>query len=481
MRAHKDVVAEVESLPDGPATGAFFDFDGTIIAGYSGLVFMKEQVRRREMSIRDIVKATQAMVEFGLGNSSFSAMMMVNAQFMRGSREDDYSELGRELFDREIRRQIYPESAALIRAHLRKGHTVAIVSSATEFQLKAAADYLNVEHVLCSQLATENGVFTGEVVRPTCFGDGKVIAAKKLAKKKGVDLAQSFFYSDSDDDLQLLEAVGNPRPLNPNKKLKAIAEERGWQTRTFTSRRRPKTGDWVRSIAATASMLTAVASSLPIKALTGSKREAQNFSSTIFAETASALIGLKLDVTGEEHLWSQRPAVFIFNHQSKADLIITAKLLRRDFSGVARRHGGKANLFDKAMEMGGVVLIDRADRGGAIKALEPLVRGLREENQSVAIAPEGTRSNSIQPGPFKKGAFHVAMQAGVPIVPIVIHNSIDVAPNGEFIYRSATVCVDILPPIDTSSWTRGSLDSRIAEVRNLYLKTLGLEETDAPA
>ncbi|MEO0952912.1 MAG: lysophospholipid acyltransferase family protein, partial [Pseudomonadota bacterium] len=95
------------------------------------------------------------------------------------------------------------------------------------------------------------------------------------------------------------------------------------------------------------------------------------------------------------------------------------------------------------------------------------------------IAPEGTRSLSTELLPFKKGAFHIAMQAGVPIVPVVIHNSIDVAPKGTFVFRPATVHVDVLPPVDTSDWQRGDIDTHIAEIRQQFLETLGQADSGA--
>ena len=104
--------------------------------------------------------------------------------------------------------------------------------------------------------------------------------------------------------------------------------------------------------------------------------------------------------------------------------------------------------------------------------MQPLVDVIQNEGKSVAIAPEGTRTVSPKLAPFKKGAFHLAMQAGVPIVPIVIHNAIDVAPKGEFVYRPATVAVDVLPPISTMGWSKSSLNERIESVRQLYIDTL---------
>jgi putative phosphoserine phosphatase/1-acylglycerol-3-phosphate O-acyltransferase len=113
--------------------------------------------------------------------------------------------------------------------------------------------------------------------------------------------------------------------------------------------------------------------------------------------------------------------------------------------------------------------------------MKPLIDAIRSEGRFVAVAVEGTRSTSTIPGPFKKGAFHIAMQAGVPILPIVIHNAIDVQPKGDFVFRPATVLVEVLDPIDPSTWTAEDMATRIAEVRNLYLRKLGHPEEEVPA
>jgi putative phosphoserine phosphatase/1-acylglycerol-3-phosphate O-acyltransferase len=78
--------------------------------------------------------------------------------------------------------------------------------------------------------------------------------------------------------------------------------------------------------------------------------------------------------------------------------------------------------------------------------------------------------------PFKKGAFHLAMQAGVPIVPIVIHNAGDVAPKGDFVFRPATVEVDVLPPVDTSHWRAETINEHVRDIRNMFARTLGQPE-----
>ena len=482
MTTIRELLQDIEAAPAGPKIAAIFDFDGTIIAGYSATAFIREQVRRGDLSPRQLAEIVAAMTSFGLGNLGFSGLMAVNAQFMRGIEESAYNDVGKKLYTRQIARLVYPESRALVAAHIARGHTVAIISSATPYQVEPAAADLGIEHVLCSHLEVSEGKFTGNAVKPLCFGQGKVDAAEGLAQRSGADLDRSFFYSDSTDDLLLLERVGHPRALNPGSKLARVAAERQWPIARFGSRGRPSIGQYVRSVAATSSLVTSFVAGLPILALTGSRRDSQNFSFSLFADTASALIGMKLNVVGEKHLWSHRPAVFIFNHQSKADVIILAKLLRRDIAGVGKQEIKKETpILGKVLELGGVVFIDRANAKSAIHSMAPLVNAMKNEGKSVVLAPEGTRTISPTLAPFKKGAFHLAMQAGVPIVPIVIRNAGDVAPKGDFVYRSATVDVEVLPPVDTSQWRVANLNEHVLEVRNMFARALGQPEVPSAA
>ena len=476
MALYEEVTHAVDAAPDGPSVGAFFDFDGTIMAGFSATEFFKEQIMRGGMSVTEFVETVGSIGSFSLGKMGFSGLMTASAQLLKGVAETTYLEFGEDVYENNIAKLIYPESRALIQAHLAKGHTVAIVSSATPYQVGPAARDLGVEHVLCSRLEVENGEFTGKVVRPLCWDEGKVIAAEGLAEETGIDFEESFFYTDSDDDIKLLLRVGHPYVLNPNSGLRKIAVERGWPVRDFKSRGKASASDYLRSFAADMSLIPVFASSLPIWALSGSKREAQNFSMSLFADVASALVGLKMNVKGERYLWEQRPAVFLFNHQSKADVIITAKLLRKDIAGVGKKEIGDYPLLGKILEFGGTVLIDRQNTSSAIESMQPLVEVIRHERKSVLIAPEGTRTRTPKLAPFKKGAFHIAMQAGVPVVPIVIKNAIDVAPKGGYVYRRTTVEVEVLPPIATGDWQRATLDEHIAMVRAKFLKALGQEE-----
>jgi putative phosphoserine phosphatase/1-acylglycerol-3-phosphate O-acyltransferase len=119
----------------------------------------------------------------------------------------------------------------------------------------------------------------------------------------------------------------------------------------------------------------------------------------------------------------------------------------------------------------GVVFVDRKNSTRAIDALAPAVQALRE-GRSLVIAPEGTRSLTPRPGPFKKGAFHMAMQAGVPIVPVVFRNVLDAMPKDAIVVRPATIEAVVLPPIETTDWTVDRLDDEIRAIRDAYLRVL---------
>ena len=205
--------------------------------------------------------------------------------------------------------------------------------------------------------------------------------------------------------------------------------------------------------------------------LTGDRRRGVNAGIELASDVGLTLAGVKLDVVGEENLWKARPAVFIANHQSTLDAPVLGALLRRDFTAVAKKEAR----FDPRMLAIGVVLdpawIDRSDATKARQTLEGVVQKLRD-GVSVLILPEGTRMPTPRVGRFKKGAFHIAIQAGVPIVPIVLRNTGELAWRRSLIINPGTVDVAVLDPIPTTDWTVAGLDQRIAEVRQLFVDTL---------
>jgi putative phosphoserine phosphatase/1-acylglycerol-3-phosphate O-acyltransferase len=471
MALYAQVTREIRSDPAGPQTAAFFDLDRTLLAGFSAFAFFQERLFSGRMSPRELVESVAAATSFSMGNIGFSGLVTAAAATFRGLSEASLMETGEEIFEKQLARQIYPESRALVRAHQDMGHTVAIVSSALAHQAEPVARALGIEHVLCTRLEVKNGAFTGRVVKPTCYGEGKAFYARELAAKVGSDLARSYFYSDSHEDLPLFEIVGKPRPLNPDRTLSEVATARGWPARSFRSRGTPGAAEIVRTGLAWWSIVPAFLAGLPAGLLNTSRRDAVNVGMATWGELGTALAGIELVVEGEEHLWSERPAVFIFNHQSGIDTLLLCKLLRRDVVPIGKQELRMTPVLGPIFAWSGMVFIDRADRQKAVAAMQPAVEALRS-GLSIAIAPEGTRSSTTRVGEFKKGAFHLAMQAGVPIVPIVFRNALDALPKHSLVIRPARVECMVHPPIATRDWKREELDHRIESVRKIYLDTL---------
>ncbi|HWF35416.1 MAG TPA: HAD-IB family hydrolase [Solirubrobacteraceae bacterium] len=466
-----ELLAEIEDGPQGPKVGAFFDFDGTLIAGYSAAAFYEDRVRRREFGVGEAVRTLLAATEMAVLGTDVNKLMGVAIANWAGRSEDEVTETFARLFHDRIAGMVYPEARELIKAHQRAGHTVALATSATRYQAAPLAEDLGVDQVLCTEVEVVQGNFSGFFSGDILWGPNKATAVKRLARRKRLQLARSYGYANGDEDVFFLEAVGNPRPLNPASGLERAAREHDWPVSRFSSRGRPGLRSTIRTGAALAGLSAAGGVGIAVGALNRSRRQAANVATAIGPDLALALAGVELNVTGAEHLWSHRPAVFIFNHQSSIDVAILGSLIRRDLTGVAKKELSRDPRFALIGFIADIAYIDRANSAQARAALEPAVEKLRS-GVSIAIAPEGTRSATRRLGRFKKGAFHLAMQAGVPIVPIVIRNAGDVMWRGSVLIRPGTVDVAVLPPVSTDEWTAGELGARVDEVRDQFLETL---------
>jgi putative phosphoserine phosphatase / 1-acylglycerol-3-phosphate O-acyltransferase len=196
-----------------------------------------------------------------------------------------------------------------------------------------------------------------------------------------------------------------------------------------------------------------------------------DFMLSTYPDFALAAGGVRTRVTGEEHLWTDRPAVFIFNHRNMIDGLIVARLLQHDYTSVAKEEMAKAPLIGTVGRRAGIVFINRSDSEKAVASLQRATAAF-DQGKSVILAPEGTRQDETRLGPFKKGAFRMAMAGGVPVVPIVFHNAEAIQLASGFLMKSGVVDVDVLAPISVSDWTVDDLDERIAEVHRAFLDVL---------
>ena len=468
---HSKLTREIDEDSKGRRIAAFFDLDRTLISGFSAAAFLRRWMLSGRASPFQMAAMGAALAQFQTGRLGFSGLLAESIGTLAGMPESEYRAIGEEIFEETLAAAIYPESRALVQAHQRRGHRVAVVSSATRYQIEPIARELSIKDILCSEVVIEDGALTGEIVQPPCYGEGKAQAALGYCADHDVDLAQSYFYTDSHEDLPLLRIVGKPRPTNPDRRLRSIAAKHIWPVRSFESRGTPTAEELLRTTLSLGSLIPSLMMGLPAAVLDGNLRQATNLAATMWGELGVALAGINVSVHGEQHLWTQRPAVFLFNHQSALDAPLICKLLRRDFVGISKEELRSYPILGQALALAGTIFIDRFDTSKAVTALAPAVDTLRQ-GISIAIAPEGTRSTGPRVGRFKKGAFRIALQARVPVVPIVIHNALDSLPKHSMIVRSGTIDVTVLPPVSTVNWQTETLDEHIADVRRLFVDTL---------
>ena len=213
--------------------GAFFDMDKTLISENSGSLYMKHRYQKGEIGGIDLLKGFSAYFQYKLGLldiRNWTKNMMI--QF-RGRREEELQKEALQWFDEMVVETIYPEAEQLVREHRAAGHVVVIISGATKFVVRPLAARLGIEHMLYTRLEVEEGLFTGRVIEPICFEEGKIYWLQQFIEEQEVDLARSWFYSDSITDRSLFDLVGHPVTVNPDPLLYREALRRRWPVRFF--------------------------------------------------------------------------------------------------------------------------------------------------------------------------------------------------------------------------------------------------------
>ncbi|HWF54400.1 MAG TPA: HAD-IB family hydrolase [Solirubrobacteraceae bacterium] len=474
MTSIAEPLDRIYEAPAGPEVLACFDYDGTLIGGYSATVFYEHRMRSFDIGPIELTR-TLLMGARGIRTEGdFESLLELSLAAWKGKTEDEVEGLGTKLFKSAIAARLHREAWELLQAHREMGHTLVLASSATRFQVTPMARELGIDHVLCTAVEVRDGRLTGHADGRPVWGEGKADALAALAQEHGIDLEQSFAYSNGEEDEPMLRSVGHPVAVEPTAKLRAVAERNGWPV----VRCAPRGGrPGLLQMARTGGFFGALGGGMAIGAgvslLTGSRRPIVDVTSLVGADVALAVAGVRVDVLeGVDYLWSARPCVFLFNHQSNIDPIVVMKLLGQGFTAVGKAEAKKIPFFGPMFQLAGVAFIDRADKEKALAALAPAVEKIKHDRLSLMIAPEGTRSRTPQLGPFKKGPFHIAMQAGVPVVPIVLNGAGEVLRKGDQTIRSGVVEVVVLPPVETDSWRRETMGEHVQEVRDQYVRTL---------
>ncbi len=216
--------------PDRPIV-AFFDVDNTLMRGASVYYVGLEAFRRRLISFRDIALFAWHQARFlavGENRNHLSTAKEKALGLAAGHAEKDLIELAEVIYDRHILPNLWPETVALTREHLAKGHEVWLITATPQLVAQVIAARLGLTGALGTRVVVVDGRFTGDIDGHVVHGAEKALVAQEFAAERGADLAQCWAYSDSSNDIPLLTLVGHRVVVNPDAKLLAHAKAEGW-------------------------------------------------------------------------------------------------------------------------------------------------------------------------------------------------------------------------------------------------------------
>jgi len=219
-----------------PRIAAFFDLDKTIIAKSSTLAFSRPFFDQGLINRRTVLKSSYAQFMFLLTAADHDQVERLRkhvTDMCTGWDVEQVKSIVHETLYDIVDPLVFAEAADLIAGHRARGHDVVIISASGIEMVEPIGEMLGVDHSVASRMRIEDGKYSGDV-EFYCYGTEKATAMNELAERQGYDLTQCFAYSDSITDLPMLEAVGHPTAVNPDRGLRKQASTRGWPVLSFT-------------------------------------------------------------------------------------------------------------------------------------------------------------------------------------------------------------------------------------------------------
>jgi putative phosphoserine phosphatase/1-acylglycerol-3-phosphate O-acyltransferase len=208
---------------------ALFDFDKTLIGVNSGHLWLRAEWRAGRVGVRDALWAAYWFTRYHFGSADGLDRAFAQAVALyAGTPDDELATRSRRFFEEELAAQIQPGARARLEAHRSAGHRIALASSTTQYLADEATRTWGLELAACTRLAVEDGRLTGQIAA-SALGAHKATRVVAWAEAEGVDLRQVAFYTDSATDAALLERVGEPVAVNPDRRLRSLAKARGWR------------------------------------------------------------------------------------------------------------------------------------------------------------------------------------------------------------------------------------------------------------
>ena len=219
---------------DSHRTGAFFDFDKTLIEKDSPSLGIRYLWERRLISLPYILKVMAANVFYQRHLLSDEAMARVLISFYRNKPFAPFDAGSQEYYEQVIKPHLAPNITRRVMDHKEKGHTLILISAGLRYLLKPVAKDLGFHHLICTDLEVgPDGILTGRTIGPICSDKRKRELAKKLADDLDLDLSASFAYGNHQSDIPLLDLVGHAHAVEPTEQLRKTALEKGWPILRF--------------------------------------------------------------------------------------------------------------------------------------------------------------------------------------------------------------------------------------------------------
>ncbi len=211
---------------------AFFDMDNTVLRIDTGMSWMRFLRRRGELSALGMGRAIWWSVLYKAAVLDLETLAERLVADLEGDRERDMIEKCQVWYQQDVAHQVSPRAARAIAEHRRRGDRVVLLTGSTQFAAEVVGRALGIDHTLCTRLEVQDGRFTGRLAQ-LCFGVHKVRVAEAFAHRERIDLAGSSFYSDSYNDLPMLQRVGTAVAVNPDARLLRHARRAGWRVETW--------------------------------------------------------------------------------------------------------------------------------------------------------------------------------------------------------------------------------------------------------
>lgn len=208
---------------------ALFDLDRTLLDCNSGRLWVHHEWSHGRLGARDVIWAGYWLLRYGLGRSDgLETAMEAAAQSVRGLEEAVLDDRIRAWFAHSVRHRLRIGARKALDEHRARGDHLVLATSSTTYIGRAAAEAYGLDEVIATCLDVSDGRLTGKI-KTLCVGQGKADAASAWAQHSGRSLEEATFYTDSASDLSLLERVGHPRVICPDRALSRIAAQRGWE------------------------------------------------------------------------------------------------------------------------------------------------------------------------------------------------------------------------------------------------------------